>query len=210
MKTIFWNVDTQYDFMNPDGKLSISNAMSITKNLEKLTNFARENKYQIVNTADWHNKYSKELSKKPDYRMTFPEHCMAETSGAEFIDETKPINPYVVDWQNQNWQYSDCKIRTSQEIVIYKDFFNIFEGNRFTKQVLDALNPNRIIIYGVASDVCVDQAIKGLRAMNKEVYVPVDAIKELDPNGLEELLNKWLFHGVKLTKTEDIMKYLSW
>jgi nicotinamidase/pyrazinamidase len=210
MKTIFWNVDTQNDFMKSDGKLSIPGAMEIAPNLEKLTQFARNSKYQIVNTADWHYKDSKELSENPDYKTTFPEHCMAETYGSEFISETKPVNPYVVDWQNEPWQYSGCKVANTQEIVMYKDAFNIFEGNKFAETVLENLNPDRVIVYGVASDVCVDQAIKGLRAAGKEVYVPVDVIKELNSNGLEELLSKWEFHDVKLTKTEDIVKYLNW
>ena len=29
MKTIFWNVDTQKDFMDPDGKLPIQDASEI-------------------------------------------------------------------------------------------------------------------------------------------------------------------------------------
>ena len=57
MKTIFWNVDTQYDFMRDDssfkGALAVPGAKSIEKNLKKLTDFARENEYQIVNTADY-------------------------------------------------------------------------------------------------------------------------------------------------------------
>lgn len=210
MKTIFWNVDTQNDFMKPDGKLSIPGAMDIAPNLEKLTVFARENKYQIVNTADWHNADSKELSQNPDYKTTFPEHCMAKTTGAEFISETKPVNPYVVDWQEKEWEYSTCKVRLSPEIVLYKDKFDIFTGNMFSDTVLHDLNPDRVIIYGVASDVCVDAALKGLRSKGVETYAVVDAIKELNSGGLEELLNKWEFNGVKLTKTEDVIKYLNW
>ncbi len=39
---IFWNVDTQYDFMRPDGKLYVQDAEQIEPNLEYLTRLAAE------------------------------------------------------------------------------------------------------------------------------------------------------------------------
>ena len=42
-KTIFWDVDTQYDFMMRDGKLYVQGAEGIARNLKALTEFAREN-----------------------------------------------------------------------------------------------------------------------------------------------------------------------
>ena len=60
-KIIFWNVDTQKDFMNPDGALYVEGAESIKPNLKKLTEFARENNIFVVNTADFHFPDDKEL-----------------------------------------------------------------------------------------------------------------------------------------------------
>ena len=62
MKTIFWNVDTQYDFMRAKGKLYVSEAEKIETNLAQLTSLAKTNGIKVVNTADWHNKHSKEIS----------------------------------------------------------------------------------------------------------------------------------------------------
>jgi nicotinamidase-related amidase len=53
-KAVFWNTDTQYDFIDKDGKLSVENAESIKPNLKKLTDFARVNNIKVVNTMDWH------------------------------------------------------------------------------------------------------------------------------------------------------------
>ena len=44
---IFWDVDTQYDFMMNDGKLYVPNAEEILPNLEKLYNYARKNEILI-------------------------------------------------------------------------------------------------------------------------------------------------------------------
>lgn len=82
MKPIFWNVDTQFDFMRPEGKLYVQDAYKIEPNLEKLTSLAGEMNIVVVNTADWHNKNSREISDKPDWQKTFPEHCMAGSEGA--------------------------------------------------------------------------------------------------------------------------------
>ena len=78
-----------------------------------------QSNYQIINTADWHNKDSKEFSSNPDYMNTFPEHCVAETSGAEFVEATRPINPYVVDWKGQG--FDKYQLNESKEVVLYKD-----------------------------------------------------------------------------------------
>ena len=99
MRTIFRNVDTQYDFMRPDGKLYVQGAERIEGNLAKLTELAATKGIKVVNTADWHNKDSKELSENPDFIQTFPEHCMESTLGAKFVPATSPQNAYWIDWR---------------------------------------------------------------------------------------------------------------
>ena len=56
MKIIFWNVDTQKDFMNKDGKLYVQGAEEIKSNLKRLTNLAKAYNITVVNTGDYHNK----------------------------------------------------------------------------------------------------------------------------------------------------------
>ena len=72
-KIIFWNVDTQYDFIGSDeykGTLVVPDSRKIESNLEKLTDYAQKNKIKVVNTADMHNPDSKEISKEPDFKTT--------------------------------------------------------------------------------------------------------------------------------------------
>lgn len=202
MKTIFWNVDTQYDFMSHDGKLSVPGAEAIEGNLGALTKYARVNDYQIVNTADWHNKDSKEFSSNPDYVNTFPEHCVIGTKGAEFIEATQPINPYVIDWRDQ--AFDSYKLNNAKEVVLYKDAFSIFEGNKFANEVVQALNPDNVIVYGVATNVCVDQAVQGLLSRGKNVYVVQDAVKELPESDLEKIFSSW--KGVNITSTKKVLE----
>ncbi|MDP3639962.1 MAG: cysteine hydrolase family protein [Nanoarchaeota archaeon] len=201
---IFWNVDTQYDFMRPDGKLYVPGAETIEHNLERLTSLAAERNIRVINTADWHTSTSPELSDQPDFKATFPPHCLQRTKGAEYIPATRPDDPCIIFWQDQSYQEHD--MLTSREIIIYKDRFDVFdkEGNPFTDVVLTILKPQRAIVYGVATNVCVDFAVKGLRQRGIEVYVITDAIKELPHLSLEDVLQEWEKLGVHLTTVKEV------
>ena len=94
---IFWDVDTQYDFMRADGKLYVPDAESIVDNLKRLTEHARAAGIQIVATADDHSVADAEISDDPDFVVTFPPHCMRDTAGQRRIPETVPRHPLVVD-----------------------------------------------------------------------------------------------------------------
>ncbi len=207
-KTIFWNVDTQYDFMNPNGKLPIVGAMDIVGNLEELTRLASRRGIQVVNTADYHTLTSREISENPDFKTTFPAHCMEGTSGAKYISETEPENPYIIHWKDSSFDTE--KVRRERDIVIYKDEFDCFHptGVSHTETVLKIIQPERVVVYGVATNVCVDFAVTGLRERGYDVYVPMDAIKELPMLPLEETIDKWRGLGVNVTTTDMIRNIL--
>ncbi|MBI1968887.1 cysteine hydrolase [Candidatus Woesearchaeota archaeon] len=204
---LFWNVDTQYDFMRPDGKLYVPDAEQIEPNLEYLTRLAAERNIRVINTADWHTPTSAELSDKPDFKTTFPPHCLQGTKGAEYIPATRPENPFVINWQDFAVSSDYLGARNT---ILYKDRFDVFDkkGNPFTDVVLTILRPRRAIVYGVATNVCVDFAVKGLLKMGIKVYVPTDAIKELPNLPLEEVLQEWQKLGAHLTKVNDVAGYL--
>ena len=210
MKTIFWNVDTQYDFMRDDvsfkGALAVPDAHTIETNLEHLTSLARGLHVPIINTADWHTATSKELSATPDYKTTFPPHCLIDTPGARYVPATTPLDPYVIDWRAS--AFDTEKVRTHREIVLYKDAFDIFAGSPHADAVLRTLQPQRVVVYGVATNVCVDYAVRGLLARGVDVIVPTDAIKELPELPLEETLHTWTEKGAHLTTTDGVYNLL--
>ena len=55
MKTVFFDVDTQLDFVFPAGALAVPGAENIVDNLAKLTRYAAAHSHQIVSTADAHS-----------------------------------------------------------------------------------------------------------------------------------------------------------
>lgn len=197
---LFWNVDTQIDFIKSDGKLPVPEAEGILLNLYSLTRIAENGNIQVVNTCDWHTNETEEISETPDFINTFPEHCMENTKGAEFVVETTPSQPYVISYSQKDFIPEDAI--QHRNIVIQKDKFDVFSGNPFTEKLLDKLSQNIFVVYGVAENVCVNFAVKGLLDRGKEVWVISDAIKGL-PN-IGSPINDWIESGAKIKTLNDL------
>lgn len=206
--TFFWNVDTQKDFMNEDGSLYVQGAEGIKPVLKQLTQYARDNDIKIINTADWHYEDSEELSENPDFVNTFPQHCMANTPGVWYIDETTPNDSTNITFR---WdaEYSDKFINEGvtrlREIIITKDKFDVFTGSVHTDKITTALKNEGytdVIVYGVATNVCVACAVTGLLERGFNVTVIENAIKELPdiPSPVEE----WKTKGAKLINFNEL------
>jgi len=207
MKLIFWNVDTQIDFIEPQGKLYVQGAEEIKPTLGRITRLAREKSLIVVNTADFHHEDSAELSENPDFMTTFPVHCMAGTEGAEFIKETKPENYIVIDWdKDYNLKVELAEIGSHRNLVIRKDEFDVFKGNRYSENILNLLAPETVVVYGVATNICVNDAVIGLAKRGKKVIVITDAIKAL-PN-LPSPFEQWKKMGVDLKMWKEMEKTL--
>ncbi len=205
---LFWNVDTQNDFMKVSGKLYVQNAEKIESTLEQLTKFAEKYNIKVLNTCDYHNKKSLELSDVPDFITTFPPHCMENTEGQDFVIATKPDTAVVFDWDKD---YSSDEIKgmigNQRNIVVRKDFFDVFYNNSNAENIVKILAPKKIFVYGVATNVCVDFAVKGLAKRGYKIFVIEDAIKEL-PN-IPMPFENWKAHGATLIKAQEIVNYIT-
>lgn len=197
---LFWNVDTQVDFVEPDGKLYAPGSELLKPTWKRITELAKQNEIRVVNTADFHHKNSAELSDNPDFVQTFPEHCMANTNGAEYVTETAPEDPSVFDWDKE---ISNVKAKlTKRNILIRKDAFDVFAGNPYSGDIVKLLNPKTVVVYGVTTNVCVKDAVLGLVERVPEVYVLEDAIKEL-PN-IPLPFDNWKKLGVKMIQSDQL------
>jgi len=206
-KVLFWNVDTQNDFMLKDGKLSVPDAGRIVKNLKTLTRLAKEKGIQVVSTCDWHNSATYEISHTPDFKSKFPEHCMENTDGAKFIPETMPdeSDSIEVDWDIVNSEEDNVIVAGMRNIILKKDKFDAFEGNPNTDALLRELKPTLVYVYGVASEVCVNFAILGLLKRGYEVVIVIDAIQGLgDAKAVASFIDTWTKMGAKLHTTAQI------
>jgi nicotinamidase/pyrazinamidase len=202
---IFWDVDTQYDFMRSDGKLYVPQAEEIIPRLARLTRAAHEAGVRIVASADDHEPGHRELSDAPDFQETFPPHCMRGTPGQRKIPETALRDPLVIEPEPLPAAEVVARVgRHRGDVLLHKHWFDVFT-NPNVMPVLEAFDPERIVLYGVALDVCNKYAIDGLlrHRPHTHLYAVTDAMKPIDATNATRLLHDWRERGVELISTEE-------
>ncbi len=88
---IFYDVDTQRDFMNRDGALYVPGAEEIKPNLRSLTKYAHFWKIPIMGSVDRHigtERYRNREIELKRWGGPFPNHCMKGTEGEKKISDT--------------------------------------------------------------------------------------------------------------------------
>ena len=206
-KLIFWDVDTQYDFMMELGNLYVPDAESIIPNLEKLTQYARTHSIPILGSVDEHTEENIELSAEPDFQDTFPPHCIKGALGQEKIDATKPRNPLWIESRGYDeTELSRLVKEHDGEIIFTKQKFDVF-SNPNVDAVLDIVKPENIVVYGVALDVCNAYAIEGfLKRGGYKISLVKDATKPINPERGKELIEKWKSKGIQILMTEEVTR----
>jgi nicotinamidase/pyrazinamidase len=205
-RTLFWDVDTQLDFMLPSGTLHVPGAEELLANLGRLTAAARALGIPIVHTADDHELGDAEIAEDgADFVDTFPPHCLRGTAGVERVPETRP-RPGTVEIAWDGTDLDVDAVRSASEILIRKKRFDVF-SNPATPAVLQALAPERVVVYGVALDVCDRYAVEGMLAGGPpfEIAVVEDAVAAIDPARGAELLDDWRRRGVRVETTSGVL-----
>jgi nicotinamidase/pyrazinamidase len=207
-RTVFWDVDTQVDFMLPEGELYVHGAETLVPNLERLTEGARARGITIVHSADDHEMTDKEIDPRGgDFVDTFPPHCMSGTPGAARIPQTRPADGAVdIGWDGTG--FAAAAVADAPAVVLRKKWFDVFT-NPAAEQVLRTLDPQRVVVYGVALDICNRYAVEGmLRLGGFDIVVVKDATKAIVPSNGPRLLKEWAAAGVQVTTTEEVLASL--
>jgi nicotinamidase/pyrazinamidase len=205
--TILWDVDTQVDFMEPSGKLYVPDAKTVAAAMEQLVDAARAARIVHVASADDHELTDPEISDSPDLRNTYPPHCLRGTRGAEKILETKQRDPLPLSLVPFPPGLVGGMIEGRREILLLKKNFNVFT-NPHTDPVLEALNPETIVVFGVATDVCNNAAILGFLDRGRRVRFVEDASRGLDDGRVAAVTAVWRERGVEFTTAEEVIASL--
>ena len=202
---IFWDVDTQYDFMMPDGKLYVPGAEKIIPRLKALTEFARTQNIPIWGSVDYHNPNDPEISHQPNFRETFPPHCLKGTPGQEKIPATRPLNPLWIDSRPVKREVLLQRLQKHNgEVFFRKQHFDVF-SNPNVIPALEFVQPREVMVYGVALDVCDAYAVEGFLKMGKfKVTLIQDATRPIDAERGQNLLKEWRQKGVRIVNTEEV------
>src|SRR5205823_4425910 len=101
-----------------------------------------------------------EISEQPDWKTTFPAHCLRGTPGQKKIPETALRDPLVIEPARGDAQALGDRLRGHRgDILLHKHRFDVFTNENVTT-VLNLLDPEDIVLYGVATDVCDKAAVQ--------------------------------------------------
>jgi nicotinamidase/pyrazinamidase len=201
---ILWDVDTQVDFMLPDGKLYVPGAEETVPAMKRLVTAARESGLIHVASADDHELTDPEISDQPDFRNTYPPHCLRGTRGAQKIPETEQDDPLPLGELPFPPGLVPQLIDGRREVLILKKNFNVFT-NPNTEPLLEALDPEEIAVFGVATDVCDDAAIRGFLQRGRRVRFVEDAARGLDEERVAASTKFWREGGVQFTTVDEVV-----
>lgn len=191
MRTIFFDVDTQLDFVSPAGSLYVPGAEELFPAFGKLTQFAKQNQVQILSTADAHSEDDPEFE-------TWKPHCVVGTVGQQKCAATLAIaQPSVLSSTSRSTAAS------ALQIIVEKQHYDVFT-NPNLMPLIASLDADRFVVYGVVSEICVRAAIFGLLQTGGRVELVTDAIRHLDSNAYEAMLAQFEAEGGILTTTDRV------
>lgn len=228
---IFYDVDTQNDFMNKNGALYVPDAELIKPNLWRLTDYAKKHRIPIAGSVDHHfgtEEYKLREGELQRNGGPFPDHCLSGTDGQKKIELTQtaysdmmgipPTDkgiyiPYYLGGKVRSLdlitainQVVQPGLKINNQIGLYfeKQSYDVFT-NPAIELFLRLADVKEAVVYGVATDYCVKAAVLGMQKRGIQCYVVEDAIKGGTPETEKLALTEMLSSGAKLTTVETIL-----
>lgn len=200
---IFWDVDTQADFMLPGGRLYVPGAEKLVPNLKRLTDAARQGRVFIIGDACSHTPDDPEFAR-------FPPHCLRGTAGAEIIPETRAERGLVVP--NHAGAAIPADLSKFQQVILEKQTLDVFD-NPHTEKVLERVSgftdeDAEIFVYGVVTEYCVRLAAKGLLNRGRRVALVRDAIETLNAEDGRKTIEELTSLGTRVVTTGEALRAL--
>lgn len=196
-KTVFVDIDTQYDFMAPEGALYVKSAEQLLPRLRKLIRFAQEKGIPILASADAH------LDNDAEFEQ-FPPHCLAGTRGQKKVEATVVPGARTVAFApGQLDEYPEG----APSVILEKRAFDVFT-NPNAEKVVESLGDRDFVVFGVATDICVRDAALGLLARGKRVSLVTDAIAGVDEAASEKTLKEIAARGGGFYRTDELIAEL--
>lgn len=193
-KVVFWDVDTQADFMLAGGKLYVPEAERIIPSLKRLADAAREGKVFLVSSTDAHT------LEDPEFQQ-WPPHCLRGTTGQLKIPETLLPSFYVLTNCPQA-PVPENVAEKYRQVILEKQALDVFT-NPNTDRLLAVLGSEpEFVVFGVVTEYCVWHTAKGLLDRGRRVALVTDAIQTLRPDDGQRALDELTARGARLITTD--------
>lgn len=185
MKTVFFDIDTQIDFLFPAGALYAPHAETILPAVAKLNHYAAQHGIPVISSMDAHSENDPEFKE-------WPPHCVVGTTGqqkpAQTLVEKRAVVPNV-----------ECSAGAAHQFLLEKQTFSCF-SNVNLMELLRQLQVERYVVYGLVTEVCVKFAVFGLLETGKRVEVATDAICAFDTEAGAKALADFKAAGAHLVE----------
>ena len=199
-KFIFWEVDTQADFMLPGGKLYVPGAEKLLPNIRRLTDAARQGRVFLVSHGCYHPQDDPEFA-------TFPPHCIKGTAGAEVVPEA--LTDRVISVSNEPAAALPPDLSPYQQILLEKQTLDIF-ASRHADGLVERLDRDaEFVVFGVVTEYCVRFAAKGLLERGRRVSVVSDAIETLKVEDGKRTISELQALGADFITTDQALTRLN-
>ncbi|MCL4402416.1 MAG: isochorismatase family protein [Acidobacteria bacterium] len=191
MRRVFFDIDTQIDFLFPAGALYVPGAERLLPAIIQLNRYAVAHGFPLVSDMDAHTEND------PEFRV-WPPHCVVGTTGqlkpaATVVDTPVVVPPDAVD----------LRIEGARQILFEKRKLDPFT-NPNIHTLLEALRADEYLVYGVVTEYCVRCAALGLLRTGKPVTLVTDAIETLKREDSERTLQEFTAGGGRLATVGEI------
>ncbi len=187
-------IDVQNDFTE-GGALGVLGGAVVAAGITRYLDQHADDYSVIFASRDWHDADSDNgghfaRAGSPDYRTTWPVHCVAGTPGAEYHPalSTARVTYHVRKGQG-------------------KPAYSIFEGTTETgstvHHLLDEHGVTEVDVVGIATDYCVRASALDALDQGQHVRVLTDLIAGVAPDSTEQALTEIVHHGGTLAVVDD-------
>jgi nicotinamidase/pyrazinamidase len=190
---VFLDIDTQVDFMLPQGSLYVPGAEEIIPNLERLMKYAREHEIPVISSADAHPPDDPSFSE-------WPPHCVVGTPGQKLIPQTLLPSPTVIPNRPDAFR---PPARWTGQFIVEKQEYDVSTNVNFDA-ILSSLGPRRFVAFGVATDYCVRWSVMNLGKRGIPVDLVTDAIKAISEKGEREALKEMAAAGIRRVRAAEV------
>ena len=191
MKPVFFDVDTQIDFLYPAGALYVPGAETIVDRIAALNRYAASHGIPVVSTADAHTEND------PEFR-DWPPHCVAGTAGqqkpAATLLEKRFVMPNVP---------CELALEGVVQVILEKQALDCFT-NVNLPSLLERLAADQYVVYGVVTEICVKCAAFGLLKTGRRVALVTDAVRSLNEGESAKMLSEFTAAGGTLTTVKAV------
>ena len=190
MKTVYFDIDTQMDFMTPAGALTVPGAERLIPAIAALNQKAWARGEAVVSTVDAHAENDAEF-------RVWPAHCVRGTLGQAKPEATLDKGRVVVP------SVAGAAIVDAPQYVVEKQALDCFT-NVNMRALLERLGAERYVVYGVVTEYCVRCALMGLLGTGARVEMVEDGVMALSEGDGRRTVAEFVSAGGVLTTVAEV------